>query len=128
MSWLINLTSLVCNVGQYLSGRVSALHYVIVGLISSGGDHGIYGWWSLIRSKQLSIRPVCRVQYLLFCICWWCYVTVMSCTVYIDGVTSQSWAAPYILMVLRHSYMWLCLRHSYLPCIIYTKTKKSGRR
>ena len=38
------------------------LHSVIVGLISSGGDHGMHCWWDLKRSKQLFSVPyvACR--------------------------------------------------------------------
>ena len=46
----------------WLSGRVSALHSVVAGSISSGGDHGIHCWWDLIRLKQLSSVSVCRTQ------------------------------------------------------------------
>ena len=34
--------SLECDVGQYLTGRVSALYSVIAGSISSGGDITVY--------------------------------------------------------------------------------------
>ena len=40
----LNLASLVCDVGCWLGGRVSALHSVVTGLISSGGDHTIHCW------------------------------------------------------------------------------------
>ena len=60
--WLVNLASLVCDVDRWLSGRVSALHSVVAGLISSGGDHGIYRWWDLLRSKLLSSVFVCHAQ------------------------------------------------------------------
>ena len=33
------------------------LHTVVVGSISSGGDHGVPCWWDLIRSKQLFSAP-----------------------------------------------------------------------
>ena len=46
----------------WLSGRVSALHSVVAGSISSGGDHGICCWWNLIRLKQLSSISICHVQ------------------------------------------------------------------
>ena len=38
----VNLASLVCNMDYWLSCRVFALQSVVVGSISSGGDHGIY--------------------------------------------------------------------------------------
>ena len=41
LPWLINLARFVCDVDQELSIRVSALHSMVTGLISSGGDHGI---------------------------------------------------------------------------------------
>ena len=38
------------------------LHSVVIGLISSGGDHGMHCWWDLIRLKQLFSVPyvTCR--------------------------------------------------------------------
>ena len=52
----------MCDVDRWLSGRVSALHSVVTGSISSGGNHGIHCWWDLIRPKQLSSVSVCRTQ------------------------------------------------------------------
>ena len=52
----------MCDVHWHLSGRVSALHSMVAGSISSGEDHGIHCWWDLIRSKQLSSVSVCRTQ------------------------------------------------------------------
>ena len=60
--WLVIWVSLVCDVDWWLSGRVLALHSVVAGLISSGGDHGIHCWWDLVRSKRLSSVSVCRTQ------------------------------------------------------------------
>ena len=54
--------SLACDRDWGLSGRVSALHSVATGLISSGGDHGRHCCCDLIRSKQLSSVSVCWVQ------------------------------------------------------------------
>ena len=62
LPWLVNLASLVCDVDWWLSGRVSVLHYVVAGLISTGGDHSIHCWWDLIWLKQLSSGSVCRAQ------------------------------------------------------------------
>ena len=62
LPWLVNLASLMYDVDQWLSGRVSALDSVVPGLIFSGGDHSIHCWWNLIRSKQLSCGSVCHVQ------------------------------------------------------------------
>ena len=39
-----------------------ALHSVVAGSISNGGDHGIHCWWDLIRSKPLSSVSVCCSQ------------------------------------------------------------------
>ena len=47
---------------MWIGGRVSALHSVVDGSISSGEDHGIHHWWDLIRLKQLSSIFVCRAQ------------------------------------------------------------------
>ena len=58
-SWF-GVTCVRC--GLWLSGRVSALHSVVAGSISSGGDHSIHCWWDLIRSKQLSSVSVCCGQ------------------------------------------------------------------
>ena len=52
----------MCDVDWWLCGRVSALHSVVAGSISSRGDHGIHCWWDLIRSKQLSNVSMCHVQ------------------------------------------------------------------
>ena len=52
----------MCDVGWWLSGRVSAVHSVVAGSIFRGGDHGILCWWDLIRSKQLSSVSVCHAQ------------------------------------------------------------------
>ena len=57
MPWQVNLASLVCNVGQWLSGRVSALYSVV-----TRGDHDIHYWRNLIKSKQLSSVSVCHTQ------------------------------------------------------------------
>ena len=35
---------------------------MVVGWISSGGDHGIHCWWDLIRSKELPSISVCHAQ------------------------------------------------------------------
>ena len=37
-------------------------HSVIAGSIFSGEDQGIYCWWDLIRSKQVSSGSVCYAQ------------------------------------------------------------------
>ena len=42
------------------------MHFMVASLISSGGDHDMYYWWDLIRSKQLSSDFVCPVQ----CVAW----------------------------------------------------------
>ena len=55
------LASFVCDMNWWLSCRVLAMQSVVAGSISSGGDYGIHCWWDLIRSKQLSSVPVCRV-------------------------------------------------------------------
>ena len=60
--FFFNLASPVCDFNWYLSGRVSALHSVVTGSVSSGGDHGINCRWDLIRLKQLSCVSVCRSQ------------------------------------------------------------------
>ena len=52
----------MCDVNRLLIGRVSVLHSVVASSISSGRDHGIHCWWDQIRSKQLSIGSICRVQ------------------------------------------------------------------
>ena len=39
-----------------------ALHSVIAGSISSGGDQNIHYWWDLKRSKQLFSVSVCHTQ------------------------------------------------------------------
>ena len=62
LPWLVNLASLMCDVVWILSGRVSVLHSVVTGSISSVEDHGIHCWWDLISSKQLSSVSVCRAQ------------------------------------------------------------------
>ena len=62
LPWLVNLTSLVCDVDGQVSGRVSALESEVAGSISSGEDHGIRCWWDLIKSKQLSCVSVCHVK------------------------------------------------------------------
>ena len=62
--WLVNLASLVCDMGYWLSGKVSALHSVVAGSISTGGGQGKRCWWDLIRLKQLS-----RVPYVAFSAC-----------------------------------------------------------
>ena len=53
-------TSLHCDMGCWLSCRVSALQSVVAASISSGGNPGIHCWWDLIRSKQQSSVSVCR--------------------------------------------------------------------
>ena len=60
---MTNLALLVCDVDLWLSGRVLALHSVVTGLSSSGGDHGVHCWWDLIRSKQLSSISVCHSKF-----------------------------------------------------------------
>ena len=62
LPWLVDLISLVGNVVRWLIGAVLALHSVVFGSISSGGDHGIHCWGDLIRSKQLSRGTVCYAQ------------------------------------------------------------------
>ena len=62
LPWLVDLSSLLCNVDWFISGRVLALHSVVAGSISSGGDHCICWWWVRIKSKQLSSISVCRMQ------------------------------------------------------------------
>ena len=51
------------------------LHTVVVGSISSGGDHGIHCWWDLIRSKQLFSAPYvtcsCLPDFLVMVIIWY---------------------------------------------------------
>ena len=44
------------------SDRVSALHLVVTGSISSEGDHVIHYWWDLIKTKQLSSGSVCYAR------------------------------------------------------------------
>ena len=58
--WLVNLTSLACDMGSWLRCRVSALQSLVAGSISSDGNHGVDLWWDLVRSKQLSSVSVCR--------------------------------------------------------------------
>ena len=60
--WLVNLASLVCDVIQWLNGRVSALHSVVAGLISRVRDHGIHCRRDLTWPKQLSNGNVCCTQ------------------------------------------------------------------
>ena len=36
------MASLPCDADRWVSSRVSALHSVVTGSISSGGDHGIH--------------------------------------------------------------------------------------
>ena len=60
--FLGNLASLVCDVDQWLSGRVSTLHSVVTGSIISKVDPRIHCWWDLIRSKQLSRGSVLHAQ------------------------------------------------------------------
>ena len=60
LPWLVGLVSLVCDMDRWLSRRVLAQQSVVVGSISSGGDHCIHCWGDLIRSKQLSSVSVCR--------------------------------------------------------------------
>ena len=39
---LVHLTSLICDVNRWLSGRVSALQSMVAGSIFCGRDHGIH--------------------------------------------------------------------------------------
>ena len=39
------------------------LYTVVVSSISSGGDHGVYSWWDLIRLKQLFSAPYVAYRY-----------------------------------------------------------------
>ena len=48
--------------GLWLSSRVSALHSLVTGSISSGGGQCIHSWWNLIRSKQQSSVSGCHAQ------------------------------------------------------------------
>ena len=57
-----DLASLVCEMIRWLGCSVLALHSVVAGSISSGGDYCIHSWFDLIRSKQLFSVPVYRVQ------------------------------------------------------------------
>ena len=50
LPWLVNLALLMCNVDHWVSGRILALHSVVIGSVFSGGDHGIHCWWDLIIS------------------------------------------------------------------------------
>ena len=70
LPWLVNLTWLECDMNCWLSCRLSPLQSVVTGPISSGGGHGIYCWWDLIRSKQLSSVSVrkCSPDFLVMVI------------------------------------------------------------
>ena len=62
LPWLVDLASLVCNMGCWLCCRLSVLHSVVTCSISSEGDHGIHCWWDLIKSNQLSSVYLCHAQ------------------------------------------------------------------
>ena len=75
LPWHVNSGSLICGMNRWPSGRVSAP--VVVGSISSGGDHDVYCWWDLIRSKQLFSAPYvtwkCLPDFLVMVILWYIY-------------------------------------------------------
>ena len=56
------MASLVYDMDQWLSCRVSALQSVVAGSISSGRNHNMHCWWNLIRSKQPSSVSVCHAE------------------------------------------------------------------
>ena len=48
----------MCNVAHWVSGRFSALHFVLPGPISNGGDHGMHGVLAGFSSNGNSIHNI----------------------------------------------------------------------
>ena len=46
------------------------LHTVVVGSISSGGDHGVHCWWDLMRSNSCSVLRMSRVGVCRILLSW----------------------------------------------------------
>ena len=79
------------------------LHTVVVGSISSGGDHGVQCWWDGIRSKQLFSAPYvtyrCVPNFLVVVISNLIYIVILRHTVLLyhnpsvrlDTLDCRSW-------------------------------------
>ena len=105
LPWLVNLALLVCNVGWWLSGRVSALPSVVAGSISCGGDHGIRCWWDLIRLKQLSSIFVCHTE------CMSNFLVMVIQSIYMRVIQKIKW----------YIYIYICLYGIYIYIYIYMR-------
>ena len=123
MHWLVNSTMLVCDADQWLSGRFSALHFVVAGSISCGGDHGIHCWWDLLRLKQVSSVSICYMHYLPdFLIIVIQFISVLggACVVIViilgngHGNTSSNTGWSW-LDFTQHSYPWKMYESNHSP-------------
>ena len=88
------------------------LHTVVVGSISSGGDHGVHCWWDLIRSKQLFSPPYVACRCLLDFL-----VIVISYIIY-QFLHSKLYSYIYVFLIqIIYTQMYGC-NYSYLILII----------
>ena len=118
------------------------LHTVVVGWISSGGDHGVHCWWDLIRSKQLFSAPYftcrCVPDFLVMVIFNFIYiyiyvyvcvrVCVCVCAYRCVCVRGYAWVCVSGCIA---SCMWVCLHVCICVCAcvhVFLTVKHGGKR